>query len=267
LPGEHFLPYLYTVPREVLARTVVTLHQPHAQWRPDSLRALAGLQHVMLLFTPTRGSFDIHLAEQPRIIRHGVDTAHFAPATAPRERRVLYSGVHLRNLPMLERVLRQLFARDPHVVVDMLVPMAHRSREAFSRLANLPRLQWHAGLDDAALLALYRRCSVMLLPLQDSGANTAVVEALSCGLPLVTTRVGGISDYGGGSVYPVVDNDDDGLAVDLLVRLLDDSGHHALWAARGRAFALEHLCWSRTVPEHLNVYMALAPRPGPGFRA
>jgi len=36
------------------------------------------------------------------------------------------------------------------------------------------------------------------MPMKSSGANNAIVEALACGLTVVTTDVGGICDYGGG---------------------------------------------------------------------
>jgi glycosyltransferase involved in cell wall biosynthesis len=51
------------------------------------------------------------------------------------------------------------------------------------------------GIDDAALLALYRESDVLLLPLHDSTANNALLEGMACGLAPIVTDVGGVRDY------------------------------------------------------------------------
>jgi glycosyltransferase involved in cell wall biosynthesis len=265
LYGEHVLPYLRSLSAATQSRMLLTLHQPYAQWQPAALQTLQELSrhcHVLMLFTPPPDTFQRHLSHQPHILPLGVDTDHFCPPLAPRERRVLYSGVHLRNLPMLERLIHRLLAADPKLAIDMLVPLAHRQREVFARLARLPQLVWHAGLDDAALLALYQRCRVMMLPMQDSGANTAVVESLACGLPVVTTRVGGIADYGGGTIFPVSENEDDDTALELILRMLNNDDEHARWSASVRTHAVQRLSWAVTVEQHLALYQRLAPDAG-----
>lgn len=170
---------------------------------------------------------------------------------------MLYSGVHLRNLGMLERVIERLLLRNPAIAVDMLVPMAHRNKDVFTRLARHQRLTWHTGFDELQLRDLYHHSTVMLLPMQDSGANTAVVEALACGLPVVTTDVGGIRDYGGGTVVPVVPNDDDEAMARAVERLIDDAAYRRAVAQASRRFAEDHLAWDRVVPQHLAVYRTL----------
>jgi glycosyltransferase involved in cell wall biosynthesis len=138
--------------------------------------------------------------------------------------------------------------------IDMLVPMAHREKAAFARLATRERLVWHAGLDELQLRELYQTSRVMLLPMQDSGANTAVVEALACGLPVVTTDVGGIRDYGGGSVVSVVEPDDDTHMVETTLRILDHPALQRELSTASRQFAEHDLCWRRVVEQHIDVY-------------
>ena len=60
--------------------------------------------------------------------------------------------------------------------------------------------------------------------MSDSGANNAIVESLACGLPVITTDVGGIRDYGGGTIYPVVANEDDDGMIGLVEQYLSKAG-------------------------------------------
>ena len=257
LYGEHFLPYLKSMSAEGLARTTVTFHQPFGHWSSDALTELARVRHAIFMFTPPPNTFDAHLCQRPTMILHGVDTGFFTPTEGLVCARVLYSGVHLRNLGMLERVVERLLRRNPAIAVDMLVPLAHRHKDVFTRLARHERLVWHADLDEIQLRDLYHRSAVMLLPMQDSGANTAVIEALACGLPVVTTDVGGIRDYGGGTVVSVVPNDDDEAMAGAVEHLIDDPVHHRAVAQASRRFAEDHLAWGKVVPQHLAVYLTL----------
>ncbi len=258
LYGEHFLPYLSAVPDSTLERTAITFHQPFGQWTAQGLDQLSRVRYPIFLFNPGAAEFDPHLRYAPTVILHGVDTDFFRPAPdvlqdsgAPR---VLYSGVHLRNLDMLERVVDGLLRARRDLCIDMLVPMAHREKAAFARLATRERLVWHAGLDELQLRELYQTSRVMLLPMQDSGANTAVVEALACGLPVVTTDVGGIRDYGGGSVVSVVEPDDDTHMVETTLRILDHPALQRELSTASRQFAEHDLCWRRVVEQHIDVY-------------
>ncbi len=202
LYGETHLPFWRDVPDSVRRRSVLTVHQPASQWKEGNLEALAACPHVIMLwrreidwFRGRRKNGEIHF------VPHGVDTEFFTPGPAPAgPRRLLYVGIHLRNTEMLARIVPRLDRHDLHF--DFLVPARRRSDPGLAQLAGHPRIRWHEKVDDAQLRELYRSAHLLLLPMNDSGANTAVLEALACGLPIVTTDVGGIRDYGGGTVFP-----------------------------------------------------------------
>jgi glycosyltransferase involved in cell wall biosynthesis len=134
----------------------------------------------------------------------------------------------------------------------------------FRDLEGLPALRqradvtWHCGLSDSQLRDLIVSAWIVLLPMNESGANNGVIEALACGTPVVTTDVGGVRDYGGGSVFPVVRNNDDEGMLHLVERYLNNRTWRNEVADRCRHFAVTRLAWPLVAREHLAVYEALA---------
>lgn len=241
------------------ANMFVTIHQPSRLWDEHSCKLIKRVQSAIVLFRREIDFFEGMVGlGRVRFIHYGVDTVFFTPAERPVAPRILYSGVHLRNTQMLARIVSAIHESRPEVKFDLLVPQHRRQEPGLLELQSHPAVTWHGGLNDEQLLELYRSCRLLLLPMNDSGANTAVVEALSCGLPIVTTDVGGIRDYGGGEIYPLIANDDDRSMIELLNSYLEDDSRCMEVSRAARRFAESNLAWPLVAQRHMEVYTELS---------
>ena len=111
----------------------------------------------------------------------------------------LFVGHWLRDFDALFAFIDLSTEQDREVIFDLVVPdMSHRTPQVEERMKQIESLSCvirHKGIDDEALRELYRKATLLLMPLKDSTANNAVLEAMSCGLPIVTTVTSGIHDY------------------------------------------------------------------------
>ncbi len=163
-----------------------------------------------------------------------------------------------RDFDQLQRVGIALLGR--HTDVRMtIVAAAHAEAPArMPALAVHERVEFLTGISDEQLLELYRRAVVLLLPMRASGANNAVVEALACGLPIVTDDVGGIRDYGGGTFFPIVGSNDDEAMIEETLGLLNDEARRKQIADNVRQFAVERLEWRQVAEQHRRCYEEFA---------
>jgi glycosyltransferase involved in cell wall biosynthesis len=238
---------------------VATIHLPPSQWSEERFEHLRHVQSAILLYQRDIAVFEQFTGEgRIRFIHHGADVDFFRPAVTHSADRLLFAGAYLRNPPMLARIIQRLHTSHPGLRFDLLVPIHARSQPGFETITNHPAVTWHAGLSDEQLRSLYQQSLLLLLPMNESGANTAVVEALACGLPIVTTDVGGIRDYGGGSIFPVVKNDDDDAMVALVEQYLEKPDWREQVGAECRRFAENTLAWPLIAQRHLRVYEELA---------
>lgn len=259
LYGEHhhtFLGAWRRTPKGLIA----TLHHPPEQWPqwhpslPDNLKRLGA---AIVLYRRDLEHFDSLMGGgRVHFIPHGVDTAFFRPGAA-KDRSILFAGQNGRNMRMLGSVVRRLAERHPDLRFDLLVRKHIRQFPGVRDLIGHPAVRWHQGLDDEGLLQLYQRSLLMLLPLDCAGAVNALVESLACGLPVVTTDVGGVPDYGGGTVFPVVENDADDAMIDLVERYLEDEQWRSGIASRCRNFATSQLAWPLIAARHVDLYEEL----------
>lgn len=257
---ENDLGVLAGLCRRIRKPLVGSIHQPASWWVRNHARPgiLGGLSAAVVFSRRDAAYFEKFLPGKIRFVPHGVDTEFFrskwdAPA-AEEGPRCLFAGKWMRDTETLAEVVKKVIAANPAAGFDMLVPQWCRDEAGLGRLARDPQVRWHEGLTDQALSALYRRAGLILLPLKDGSANNALLEAMASGLPVVSTRAGGVEDYADGSFAELFEPGDSAGMAEAVLRLLGD---RALQERRGRAArvaAEEKFSWARIAGETREVY-------------
>ncbi len=247
------------------ARLVGTVHQPPGWYRmrhknPAQLEALDAL---IVMGREAARWFEARVPGRVHFVPYAVDTDFFRPADpgrSPREPRCLFAGRWLRDLPALEEVIEQVLARDPKVGFDLLVPHDDRKDDLFLRLARHEQVRFHAGLSDDALLALYRSASLLLLPMFDCLGNSVLLEALACGLPVVTNDVGALPDYTRPEFADRLPRGDVSGMAEAVLRRLGDPAEQDARGTAARRFAEQELSWDTAARATLDIYDAVLAR-------
>ncbi|NEQ49249.1 MAG: glycosyltransferase [Leptolyngbya sp. SIO3F4] len=259
---ENHLGILPDYKKRLSFNVVGTCHQPGSWWRlqhthPESISSLDAL---IVLSRREINYFQQFLGDRVHFIPHGIDTDFFHPATQEKQLnpRFIFSGSWLRDLQTLVQVVEQTLKQSPSIQFDMIVPRSKRQNEYFYRLGRYPQVSWHAGISDEQLCQLYQQASGLVLPLIDCTANNALLEAISCGLPVITNDIGGIPDYtdpGFATLLPP--GDVDGF-VDAILELADSPAIRHNRGIAARQFAVNNLDWSQVVQQTFDLYQTVS---------
>lgn len=132
-------------------------------------------------------------ADRLRVILHGVDRDHFCPdpnraCDAEGPLQCLIVGDTERDHHFLAELMRAL----PPSLVCLEVKTARSNHHFY---ADIPGVELLPFLEDDVLVDAYRRADLFVCPLLDCTANNAILEAMACGTPVMTNRVGGVPEY------------------------------------------------------------------------
>jgi glycosyltransferase involved in cell wall biosynthesis len=201
-------------------------------------------------------------AERLSVVPVGVDTALFRPlpevARVPgRLMTTASADVPLKGLvPLLEALAKVRTERPAELVV------VGQPREGSLVPGTIERLGLEgvvtiAGVvDNLRMIELYAQAEVAVVPSLYEGFSLPAVEAMACGLPLVTTTGGALPEVVGAHgqcALLVPPNDPDALA-GALIRMLDDPDGRARMGAAGRARVLDRFTWRATAEATVKVY-------------
>ncbi|MFH7027674.1 MAG: glycosyltransferase family 4 protein [Heteroscytonema crispum UTEX LB 1556] len=260
---ESDLGILLNCKKKLSLKVVGTAHQSAGVWRlmHNYEDSVAGLDALIVPASREVSYFEKYLPGRVFFIPHGVDTDFFKPkfeiadsSENDKYPRCVFSGIWLRDIHTLAEVIDKVIAENPRVRFDMIVPKHKRDNPAFFRIARHEQVTWHAGVSDEQLRAIYQQASLLLLPILDSTANNALLEAISCGLPVVSNSVGGLLDYTTSDfadLLPV--GDKDGMA-EAVMKLIDNPQERKKKGVAARSFVEKNLSWDKIAAQTLDVY-------------
>lgn len=250
---------------------VLTLHTSHflrlarkAHWRPALRRIIAASDWLLAASEEIRDvALDIYPHPRAEALTNGVDTELFRP---PAERAP-------RSSPRRVIVPRRLFEKNGVEYLIRALPLVRKEVEVEALLVGdgpererLEGLARELGVDDAVkflgarpnheMPELYATTEVAVFPSLMEATSVAALEAMSCGLPVAASRVGGlpeIVDEENGTLFRPAD------PADLAARLVELLRREDLAAAgeEGRRRVVEHWSLERLARRHLEIYQHL----------
>jgi len=210
--------------------------------------------------------------EQTVLAPNGVDTERFAPAT-PQARATARAELRLADGVfaalfvgrLVQRkgvdVLLQAWARSAaarHGRLLLVGDGPERARlEAIARDLGIAESVHFAG-ERTDTLACYAAADAFVFPSRREGLPNALLEAMSCGLPAIATRIGGCTDVvtdGSGILVPP---DDVPALVAALDELAAEPARRAAVAAAGRQRVLEAFSFAVTAARLQEIYRGVA---------
>jgi alpha-maltose-1-phosphate synthase len=178
---------------------------------------------------------------------YGMDCDQFSPGKADESRKfrfVFIGGINaFKGVPLLLEAWQKLAARDAEL---WLVGPA--SQQVLKHMPKLPGLRYVGAVPHNELPALLRRCDVFVFPSYFEGFGLVILEAMACGLPVLTTTATGGLDVitDGQDGWVIAPGDVEGL-VERMSDCLSDQGkvqemgrcarmtaEHFTWAEHGR---------------------------------
>jgi glycosyltransferase involved in cell wall biosynthesis len=206
-------------------------------------------------------------SQKRKFIPNGVNTHHFMPVSAARKIE-LREKLHLQNeIPVVVYAgrlqpekqvenLLQIWANFYEDVQSQLLIIGTGSSEAELRAMSGPRVRFIGQVDDVA--PYLQAADVFVLPSATEGLSNSLLEAMSCGLAVIATAVGGNLD--------LVQNDDNGILIqpndpaalqDALFSILDAPDTMQQLGSRARAHIQSFYSLDSTAEKLVSLYHQL----------
>lgn len=196
-----------------------------AKVRADELTVLQNAAPLIAVSHDTAGSIvarDERLA--PEVWPYPIDTDLYTVSEAPRARRVLFVGRASdprKNFRLFLDAFAELRKLDPTIAADV-VSSRPDTRELSQYEEIHKSITYHVGITDAELRKLYHTASVLIVTSEQEGLHIAALEAMACGMPVITTRCGGPEMFVKDSINGSVTDSDPNETARAAFKLLGD---------------------------------------------
>jgi D-inositol-3-phosphate glycosyltransferase len=226
------------------------------------------LKHVNLVFVENfwmQAHMQTRLGESGVVLAPpGVDSNIYHPAanlSATREKYLLSVGRfndERKNVALMFKAyarLRQIVADAPRLLLAGLSGPNPADWDLARQLGILDAVEFRQDLSQQALVELLQQAQVFVCSSAEEGLGLAMLEALACGIPVVTTRCGGPEVFmrHGVNGFLTANYDVEDMA-EHLARIVTDEDLRARMAVMARSIVEAEFCKTATAQAFLNAY-------------
>jgi len=171
----------------------------------------------------------------------GVDTNYFQPSQNhilhnKDKKSILCVGQHLRDFDVFNSVVNVIKAKKMDIEINVVILPSY-----IKFLKNKDVLNIFSGISDDSLKSLYQRSTCLFIPFKDAQTScTAMLEGLSCGTPIITSKVGDIPDYLDDNCSIMIERNNKDDFIDAIISVMDDTFNQKMRkAAREKSLSFD----------------------------
>ena len=194
------------------------------------------------------------------VVHNGIDTETFKPNDNEKriKNRIITTAsadVPLKGLKFLINALPKIISLypDTELVVIGKAKNNGETMKLIKKLNLLPHIHFKSNLKEEDIVDLYASAELAVIPSLYEGFGFGAGEAMSCGVPLISSLSGGLEDIVKGSCYeiePVSSVQIENAVIDLF----DNEEEMKRVALLGRKRILEKFNWRQAAKGYLAIY-------------
>jgi MMP alpha-(1->4)-mannosyltransferase len=221
------------------------------------------LKHVLTVSSQSQGdiaeAFGIR-ASQIKIVYNGIDTETFSPVPGIerlpcRIMATASADQPLKGLDYLLEAIASLSPRNPNLellVVGMPKPGGH-TEKMIEKLGLSQSVRFVNNLETKEITRLYARATMAVIPSLYEGFGLPAGEAMSCGIPVISSNGGALPEIVGdaGIIVPTADSSALAKAIG---DLLENPGKRNSLGTKGRQRILDKFSWDVAAKQMTRYY-------------
>ena len=160
-----------------------------------------------------------------------------------------------KNLTRLIAAVRTASSSRP-IHLRVVGPDGYQAETIHQLLDGTAEVEIAGYVTDDALVDEYGRADMLVYPSLYEGFGLPVVEAMACGLPVITSTGGSLPEIAGDAAL-IVDPLDERAIAEAILRLSGDDGLRCELSRKGRTRA-QRFSWAESAERHIQVYREAA---------